>query len=203
MKNPELSKIKSLEIICLGIFLLQMIVSGCKKNVYDITNRNYGKKIEIYAKEFGLPAEYLKALVILECSGKRDFTPRFEKKVFERLKQVRSGERESYDNILQSDIHDATDAALRNLATSWGPFQIMGYKCIHLGLKLEDLRGENAVYWGIKWINLEYGDYLRQNQFEESFRIHNTGKKDGRTYDPDYVPNGLRHIKKFTKNRTS
>ena len=88
-----------------------------------------------------------------------------------------------------------------NLASSWGPFQVMGYKCIELGVKLEDIRGENAVYWGIYWINKNYGDWLRKGKFEEAFRIHNTGSPNGKTTNSNYVSNGMKYMRDFEKNR--
>ena len=42
-------------------------------------------------------------------------------------------------------IHDASDDALKNLATSWGPFQLMGYQVIPLDLNIADIRGDEAV----------------------------------------------------------
>ena len=96
-------------------------------------------------------------------------------------------------------MKNASNQSLTNLATSWGPFQIMGYKCIHLGLNVADLRGDSAIFWGIKWINKEYGYYLRKNKFEAAFRIHNTGDPNGNTYNSKYVSTGLSYIKYFQK----
>jgi hypothetical protein len=115
---------------------------------------------------------------------------------------LRSGNIENYGFMKQKDISDATDAALVNLASSWGPFQLMGYKCIQLGISLNEIRGENAVYWGIKWIDITYGNYLRNNDFENAFHIHNTGREyplDGKatTSNPDYVRKGLKYINYF------
>ena len=101
-----------------------------------------------------------------------------------------------------SDLRDATDGALKNMASSWGPFQIMGYKCIWLDIQLQDLRGEEALYWAVKWIDKTYGDYIRRGQYKDAFHIHNTGRpypESGppKTYDPKYVPNGLMYMKYF------
>jgi hypothetical protein len=78
----------------------------------------------------------------------------------------------------------------------------MGYKCIDLGVKIEDLRGDDAIKWGVKWINNEYGTLIRRKQFENAFRKHNTGKKDGITYDPNYVANGLDYMQRFGANQS-
>ena len=115
---------------------------------------------------------------------------------------VRNGKTESYGTVSQMDIHDASDDALINLSSYWGPFQLMGYKCIQLGINIIEMRGENAVYWGIKWIDMTYGDYLRNNEYENAFHIHNTGREypvDGNvtTSNPDYVKKGLQYMKYF------
>ena len=75
----------------------------------------------------------------------------------------------------------------------------MGYKCLKLGVKINDIRGDNSLYWGVYWINSEYGDYLRKNKIEQAFRIHNTGSPSGATYNSRYVRDGLKHIKYFKK----
>jgi hypothetical protein len=172
-------------------------VSGSQFATCKRTEFNYGKEVNKYAAEFNLPADYLKALIVLECSGKKDVSSRFEKHVYKRLKMLRDGRISRYERIRQKDIIDASDEALKNLARSWGPFQLMGYKCLQLGINVHDVRGEQSIYYGIKWINEDYGNYLRKGEFEQAFRIHNTGSPTGKTYDPDYVKKGLERIQFF------
>ena len=70
------------------------------------------------------------------------------------------------EGILQKlGIKNINEAGLKNLSTSWGPFQLMGYKCIILGIYVKDIRGDNSVYWGVKWINKTYGKYLKKGRF--------------------------------------
>lgn len=163
---------------------------------------NYSDDVESAAVVFDLPYPYLMALIQLECGGRKPAGSRFEKHVFKRLKDVRDGNRENYENVTPEHLQDASDAALKNLATSWGPFQLMGYKCILLGVKIKDIRGEEAVYYGAKWIDLAYGKRLRNDQFKDCFHIHNTGRpypSNGRptTHDPQYIPRGLAAIEKY------
>ena len=174
-------------------------------NIQQLVNKvekNYGEEIDRYSEQFQLPSEYLKSLIVLECSGHRPASSRFEHHVYNKLLDLRSGKIENYGIIEQSDITDATDEALLNLASSWGPFQLMGYKCIQLGINISQMRGENAIYWGIKWIDMTYGTYLRKNEYENAFHIHNTGREypvDGNvsTSNPDYVKRGLQYMKYF------
>ena len=55
---------------------------------------------------------------------------------------------------------------------------------------------------GAKWINKNYGDYLRKGQYKDAFHIHNTGRPypivgQPKTYHRLYVPNGLKYIEEF------
>ena len=78
----------------------------------------------------------------------------------------------------------------------------MGYKCILLDVKIKDIRGEESVYYGAKWIDLAYGERLRKNEFKDCFHIHNTGRpypRNGKptTHDPQYIPRGLSAIEEY------
>ena len=177
-----------------------LVLNSCDFNNYSKKEENYGQDVLKYSRQYNLPSEYLKALIILECSGDEPSGHRFEPNVYNKLKEVQNGNRIMFEDITRRQIQDCSDGALRNLATSWGPFQIMGYKCIDMGIIINDLRGDKSVKWGIMWINNEYGDLIRNNEFEKGFRMHNTGNINGNTYDPNYVPNGLDHIAYFENN---
>jgi len=183
--------------------ILCIVLSACNQDDYAKTEANYGEDIVKYAKEYNLSPSFLKALVVLECSGNKPAGERFEPSVYQKLKEVQIGTRSRFELVRRRHIKDCSDAALRNLATSWGPFQIMGYKCIHLGIVINDLRGEESIKWGIQWINNEYGKLIRNKEFEQAFRMHNTGSMYGNTYDPEYVSNGLQHITHFESGNNS
>lgn len=178
------------------------IVVGETPKVCLRVEENYGKAIDSCAKIFNLNSRYIKSLTCLECSGRTDRPNRFEKHVYKRLKKVREGKLTDYEGVTTQMLADASDDALKNLATSWGPFQIMGYKCLHLNINVADLRGNDAVYWGVKWINMEYGHLLKKGRYRDAFHYHNTGRvypANGKptTYDPNYVSNGLEYMKYF------
>jgi len=154
------------------------------------------------AEKYDLDYGYLMALLMLECSGKKPAGARFEPHVFNRLKQVRDGKRTNYENVTAAHLADASDDALRNLATSWGPFQLMGYKCILLDVNIRDIRGPNGVEHGADWINQTYGSAMRKGRFRDCFHMHNTGQpypRTGlpRTHDPQYVPRGMSMMTQF------
>ena len=166
---------------------------------------NYSEDVKAAALKFELPYGYLMALIQLECSGKKPAGERFEPHVFQRLKAVRDGRRENYENITAAHLTDASDAALKNLATSWGPFQLMGYKCILLDVKIRDIRGDMGVYHGADWINQTYGDRLRRGEYKNCFHLHNTGRPYPKvglpsTHDPQYVPRGVAGISRYNSN---
>jgi len=163
---------------------------------------NYGDDIKNYADEFHLDSRYLAALCMMESGGRKPVPFRFEKHVYTRLKLTQIHLRDSYEHVKADHISDAGDEALQNLASSWGPFQLMGYKCLMFGIKVKDLRGDNGVYWASKWIDSAYGKYIRKGEFKNAFHIHNAGTpfpKSGKskTYDPAYVDKGLKWMKYF------
>ena len=141
---------------------------------------------------------------MLETSGRVPVTSRFEEHVYEKLKLVKKGVKPQYEHITTAMLRHVSDVSLRNMATSWGPFQIMGYKSVQLKIKLHNLHGKDAVYWGMKWINEDYGYLLRQGRYKDAFHFHNTGREypltgEPQTYDPSYVSHGLKYMTFFKK----
>lgn len=178
-----------------------------RNGMLEQTEENYGRIIDSLAPDFHISPYYLKALITLECSGRIDFEPRFEKHVFEALKNLRDGKIERYGSIKRQTVAQLSDGGLENLATSWGPFQLMGYQCLELGVYVHHVRGKDAIYWGIKWIKKRYGKYLKKGLYKDAFHIHNTGRpmpKNGVpfTHDPNYTTNGLEYMEWFKKLKT-
>ena len=170
---------------------------------------NYGSELQILGKQYDLPWEYLLSLTILECSGKSPCGSRYEKHIFTKLQEVRDGKRPSFEEVHRKDVAGLTDEALQNLATSWGPFQIMGYHCIGLSsttstVTVSDLRGPDALHYSVRWVHDTYGKLLQNKRYEDAFHMHNTGhviSSNGivDTYDPLYIDHGKEHMEYFTK----
>lgn len=163
---------------------------------------NYGADFVRYGNEFGIPPEYLAALCMLESGGRKPAGSRFEKHVYNRLRLVKMGLKKHYEHVEQQHLKDAGEEAIENLSTSWGPFQLMGYKCLLYDINVADLRGPRGTYWGVKWISEAYGRYLRRKDYKSAFHYHNAGSpfpRDGksRTHDPQYVANGLKWMNHF------
>lgn len=176
-----------------------------RKAGLDMVEKNYGHVIDSVARVLEIPAPYLKALCMLECGGRKAFSQRFEPHVYDRLKCVKFGALDNYEHVTPTILTDANDEALRNLASSWGPFQLMGYKCLLLDIKVRDIRGDFAVLHGARWIKMTYGEYLDKKKYRDAFHIHNTGSPypvmgKPRTYDPDYCTRGLKYMAYFERN---
>jgi len=119
--------------------------------------------------------------------------------------KVKEGKRRSYESVRKEHLAELTEQEIRDLATSWGPFQVMGYKAVALDVDVEDLSDEDvAARIGARWIQQEYGRFLKRKKWKDAFHIHNTGKRfplNGRskTHDPYYVSDGLRYIHYFER----
>ncbi len=171
--------------------------------------QNYSEEIAAVAADLDLPYAYLMALIVLECSGNKPAGHRFEKHIKKSLTQLREGALTKFEDLRTRDLGDASDDALTNLATSWGPFQLMGYKALGLGASINELRNEeSASRLGALWIKKEYGHFLKKKKWKDAFHYHNTGNRyplsgGPRTHNPYYVSNGLRYMKYFEANGPS
>jgi len=163
---------------------------------------NYSKEVREIAAELNLSYEYLMALIVLETSGTKPAGSRFEKHIYKKLIQLQEGKRAKFEDLTPADVQGASDEAIRNLATSWGPFQLMGYKCLGLGVNIRDIRDEGSLKLGARWIKKEYGHLLKKKRYRDAFHYHNTGKlypSSGvvKTHDPNYVSKGLTYMDYF------
>lgn len=182
-------------------WLYHIIYEEKKIGAWDKMKANYEKEIDKICTENNLPAHYFKALSILECGGESPAGNRYEPHVFKRLKEVRDGKSKRYGRFTTRQLKILTENTLRKMATSWGPFQIMGYHCIPLGITLDELTGKDAVKYGILWAKKNYGQYLEDRDFRQAFHIHNTGQKIPAngipiTHDRFYIDKGIEFMEK-------
>ncbi len=168
---------------------------------------NYKEEMLELSKKYDVPYEYLMALLVLECSGERPAGHRYEPGIMKKLEKVKAGTYRKFENIFPHDLQGCDDSCLENLATSWGPFQLMGYKAIPLGVNVSELRDEEeAAEIGVKWIEQEYGHFLKKKKYKDAFHYHNTGDRfplngKSKTHHPYYVSDGLRYMKYFEKRK--
>jgi len=182
-------------------FPLRKDVPGAESGPQAVMD-NYGAEIKQFSEDYQIPPEYVAALCMLESGGRKPVPSRYEKHVYARLKWVKLHVKNNYEHVTTSDLEDAGDEAIQNLASSWGPFQLMGYKCLLFDIKVKDLRGDSGVFWAMKWMTKNYGKYLKKKDYKSAFHIHNAGTpypKTGkpRTYDPDYVQDGIKWMAYF------
>lgn len=166
------------------------------------THKNYIDKVSKSAKKYKVPESYLLALISLECSGKKIIPKRFEPGVYKKLKSLKNGELKQFEKVQKSDLISLEDNQIRSLSSSWGPFQLMGYKIFELDMSVEDIKGQKAIDVGVLWVRENYGDYLDAKRFKDAFHIHNAGKPHPlkgppKTYDPNYVPRGIELMNAF------
>ena len=103
-----------------------------------------------------------------------------------------------------SELSRLADEALRELASSWGFVQIMGFHLIGRHGTVRDLLEPRFHYHLANQLLAEFAESYqldRGREFEELFRCWNTGRPDGRTTDPAYVENGLRRMKLYQELR--
>lgn len=144
-----------------------------------------------------IPAAFIAGLIFNEAgkdrSGnvKADAT-RFEPAVFARLKAVRDGSLKKYNGIVQPDIKDASDDALRALATSYQATQIMGWHVIHnLRCTIADLRDpQEHFFYTVRLLQLNgFPRNASEFQMDNEMRQWNTGRETGKTFHENYVAN--------------
>jgi hypothetical protein len=164
---------------------------------------NYKEEMLELSQKYEVPYAYLMALTVLECSGNKPAGHRFEKHIYKRLEKIKNGKSIRFEGVKHHDLVDLDEEGLKNLATSWGPFQLMGYKAIQLEANVHELRHEDfAAETGVQWIKAEYGHFLTKKKFKDAFHYHNTGDRfplsgKPKTHDPYYVSNGLKFMKYF------
>lgn len=166
----------------------------------------YGEEVGLIAAQYGHAPEYYLALIMLESSGRSEIPSRFEPHVYDELKAVQNSKRKRYEHVSYRNIKNISDEGLRNLASSWGPFQIMGYKCLELKITVADIRGHESIRYGMMWINKNYGKRIKKKQYTNAFHYHNTGRlfpKNGKsmTHDPNYITNGLKYMAYYRQKR--
>lgn len=147
------------------------------------------------SRNYGLPESYLVGLIYVECSSLDPKANRFEPSVMESIETVARGKpSQAYPGFNQGAIRQyilrnaENEAMLKPLATSYGVVQIMGYHyLINWGLvpaQFQTVDFQESLHYSTLFVAGELG---RANNYEELLRIHNTGRPDGQTYDPEYV----------------
>jgi hypothetical protein len=155
-------------------------------------------------------------------SGLDSAATRFEKNSYQDLSLVLAGRKPDYNGVGASDLGVFLGAvasprvaimAMMNLATSWGPTQIMGWQAIARGWKLADLSNLDTHFFRAVAILADFQkEYhlpvsaaapgavtpisgpANPNVWTPFFCCWNSGSPTGRTYDPNYAGNGCHRM---------
>jgi hypothetical protein len=149
---------------------------------------------------------FVAALVANESSGDPEVS-RFEPGVMASMAEVLAERKPNFGSITGKILMPMlSSAALRfggmraavsllmDLATSWGPTQIMGYQTIGMLISIDDLKTAGEKHFQLcgsilKAFIQEW--HLAGADWESLFRCWNTGRATGETTDPAYVAKGL------------
>ncbi len=185
------------------IFSLSILFIACPESSEDVQMleiyRNMNK--EIWQASYGtmIPESYLASIISLETFpiGNRR-SKRFEEHVYRSLLDLKYLGK-NFAKIPQAKVKYLNDQELKLYATSYGLTQMMGFHCLKIGCKIDELMGPYQLQWAVVWMEKNYGHYARLGRFSECFRIHNTGRPTGRTHRHDYVERGLKRMNYYTK----
>ncbi len=168
-------------------------------------------------------ASLLAALAANESGGDATKT-RFEPAIFAKFGQIvtalAAGHEARYGAIGARDLvkwcapagrgcgFAESTLSMINLATSWGPTQIMGYEALAGGFALSGITSLDAHFhhtvamldqFRKRWNLPSEGELTDGAIFTPYFRCWNTGRPDGQTADPQYVANGLARMATYER----
>lgn len=191
----------------------------------------YGAFIDEAVKGTPFPAALVAALVANE-SGLNEQAARFEHKVLGDLAQVIIGHKAAYGSIGAQDLTDwiagvnmspgngsrlspqaAVVLAMVNLATSWGPTQIMGYHAVAGQFSLSELTNLKTHFSRTAALLDEFrkrfdlpGEPVAGRtvalassaaDYSRYFHCWNAGSPGAATFDPDYTGKGLQRMQLY------
>ena len=139
------------------------------------------------------------AVISLETSPPGNWnSKRFEAHIYQRLLALKQ-EGRAFGSISRKKLLKYSDQELRQFATSYGPTQMMGYHCLQINCSISDLKGPYHLQWAAAWMEANYGSYALRGDWAACFRIHNTGRPNGKTYHANYVQKGLQRMNYYEK----
>lgn len=147
--------------------------------------------IDRAAKGTDFSPEYMAALISIESSPPGNpYSERFEPAVYQHLLKLKH-DAVPWGGVSRTKLRKYSDEELKQLATSYGLVQIMGYHCLAMGCTVDELRGDYQLQWAAVYMQAHYAKPARKSDWSTCFRIHNTGRPDGRPHRSDYVERGL------------
>lgn len=171
----------------------------------------WGALLDSACKTSSVQPAFLAALIANESAGNPD-AKRFEPAVLAQLFAVLLNRKAFYgsisrDNIVafaqgvSSTLNMQFIVALDQLSTSWGLVQIMGYEAI--GYHTNGVAALQSPVSEMTVATRMLADFAARNaldlakDFSALFDCWNTGRPHAPTYDPQYIPNGLRRLELY------
>jgi len=175
-----------------------------------------GDYIDEAVKSSEVPDTFLAALTANE-SGGDPAAMRFEPQIFQKLAFLAIGRIANFGSIGKQDLigycapppieghppltFDQSALCLVNLASSWGPTQIMGWHALASDYPLSDLPSLQRHYpRAVQLLDAfrkQWGEHIPSWDADPVaaasalFRCWNTGQPNGVTFDPNYTSRGL------------
>jgi hypothetical protein len=153
----------------------------------------WGALIAEACRYSSIPQEFLAALIANESGGDPS-ARRFEKSIYNKFQNVLRGYATSYANLSKGDLGALSDSAIRDLATSWGLTQIMGYHVARRPGGIALLQNPETHLKFALGLLAEFADRFQLNvtlEFIELFHCWNAGAPYKPTCDPRYAERGL------------
>jgi hypothetical protein len=100
------------------------------------------------------------------------------------------------------ELAASRDEARRELASSWGLTQIMGYHLVGRSGTVRDLVEPGFHFRLALELLAQFAERYQldlRREFEEMFRCWNTGQPYGETFDPHYVEKGFRRLRIYRR----
>lgn len=164
-------------------------------------HERWGGLITEACKYSSIPQEFLAALIANESGGDPQ-AKRFEPGVYKHLSAVREGRESRYGNLTRAELLPLDDSGLRNLASSWGLTQVMGYHVARRPGGIEILLDPKTHLNFALGMLAEFAERFSLHatlEFEELFHCWNTGSPYKETYDPRYCERGLARMKIYAE----
>ncbi|MBX7059406.1 MAG: hypothetical protein K1X75_15190 [Leptospirales bacterium] len=182
-------------VLALAALLLSLALAACPKNQEDAIMlsiyHDYHQQISDAVYGTDIEDAYLAAIISLESHppGNAD-SERYEAGVYRHLVDLKE-KNVAWGGLSRRRIEAFSDSELKELATSYGLVQIMGYHCLSMGCTVADLRGQDQLLWAVAFMQTHYGKLAHKQAWARCFRMHNTGSPEGETARDDYVQRGL------------
>ncbi len=125
---------------------------------------------------------------------------RFEPTVFAHLSDVAHAQAANYGSLTTKMLAGMDPKELHDYASSWSLTQMMGYHCLEWGIPLAEIqRPETHYKWTLKLLGEFKHRFLLDPERDvgEFFRAWNSGNPRGKTFDPDYVSNGMSRMQAY------